>query len=94
MRVCAKGSKLELLVSKGKTVAFQKALLFALILITQTANTQTKYAGDAHLCILRRANFVIGVVVSPPMLCYGTHEPRATDCEYTFSKPTWKEVGP
>jgi hypothetical protein len=66
----------------------------AVLLLAQIGSSQTRQAGDAHLCILRRENFVIGAVVSPPMLCYGTHEPRATDCEYTFSKPAWRELVP
>ena len=69
-------------------------LLLAVMLLAQSANSHTRQAGDAQLCIVRGGNFVIGTVVNPPMLCYGTHEPRSTKCEYTFPKPTWKEIVP
>jgi hypothetical protein len=75
-------------------MVLRKILLLALVMLAQIANGRTRQAGDAHLDILRRGNFVIGAVVDPPMLCYGTHEPLETKCEYTFQKPRWREIVP
>lgn len=53
---------------------------------TPTVPLVVLVGGDEHMTILRSGNFVVAAFVDGE-LCYGTHEPRETNCKQSVPKP-------